>query len=189
MSLSQRRVERVRKLSEYLRLLGERVLVFDGAMGTQLMALELTADDFGGAKYHGCNEALVLSRPDVVRSIHEAYLAAGADAVETDSFMGSRLKLEEYGLGERTHEINFKSAQLAREACDKFSTPDRPRFVAGSMGPTGMLISSSDPTLSKITFEQLRPITSIGSASRVAHTAEMFVPRSMRPVTSSVACA
>ena len=145
-------------MSEYLRLLNERVLVFDGAMGTQLMALELTADDFGGAKYHGCNEALVLSRPDAIRAIHEAYLAAGADVVETDSFMGSRLKLDEYGLADRTHEVNVRAAQLAREACDKYSTPDRPRFVAGSMGPTGMLISSSDPTLSKITFEQLAEV-------------------------------
>jgi 5-methyltetrahydrofolate--homocysteine methyltransferase len=145
-------------VSEYLRLLGERVLIFDGAMGTQLMALELCADDFGGARYQGCNEALVLTRPDVVRTIHESYLAAGADVVETDSFTGSRLKLDEYGLGERTVDINLRAAQLAREACDAFSTPLRPRFVAGSMGPTGMLISSSDPTLSKITFEQLRAI-------------------------------
>jgi 5-methyltetrahydrofolate--homocysteine methyltransferase len=127
-------------------------------MGTQLMALDLTDADFGGARHHGCNEALVLSRPDVVAGIHEAYLAAGADVVETDSFMGSRLKLEEYGLGERTLEVNRDAARLARAACDKFSTPDRPRFAAGSMGPTGMLISSSDPSLSKITYERLRDI-------------------------------
>ena len=143
-------------MSEYLRLLQERVLIFDGAMGTQLMALELSADDFGGLRYNGCYEALVLSRPDAIEAVHEAYLAAGADVVETDTFTGSRLKLEEFGLGDRTEEINVRAAQLARRACDKFSTPDRPRFVAGSMGPTGMLISSSDPTLSKITFEQLR---------------------------------
>jgi 5-methyltetrahydrofolate--homocysteine methyltransferase len=145
-------------LSEYLRLLNERVLVFDGAMGTQLMALDLSAEDFGGPSYRGCNEGLVLTRPDVVRTIHESYLAAGADVVETDSFTGSRLKLDEYGLGERTREINLRAAQLAREACDAFSTCERPRFVAGSMGPTGMLISSSDPTLSKITYEELRDL-------------------------------
>ena len=97
-------------MSEYLRLLGERVLIFDGAMGTQLMALDLSDDDFGGAQYHGCNEALVLTRPDVVRAIHESYLAAGADVVETDSFTGSRLKLDEYGLGERTRDINLRAA-------------------------------------------------------------------------------
>src|SRR5690348_11505210 len=127
-------------------------------MGTQLMALELTADDFGGAQYHGCNEALVLSRPAIVRQIHESYLEAGADVVETDTFTASRLKLDEYGLGERVADINRNAARLAREACDKYSTPERPRFVAGSMGPTGMLISSSDPSLSKITFQELADI-------------------------------
>jgi 5-methyltetrahydrofolate--homocysteine methyltransferase len=139
-----------------LRLLGERVLIFDGAMGTQLMALELSAEDFGGA--HGCNEALVLTRPELVRAIHESYLEAGADVVETDTFTASRLKLDEYALGDRTREINLRAAALAREACDAFSTRERPRFVAGSMGPTGMLVSSSDPALSNITYERLRDI-------------------------------
>ena len=145
-------------MSEYLRLLGERVLVFDGAMGTQLMALDLSDDDFGGAPYRGCNEALVLTRPDVVRAIHESYLAAGADVVETDTFTASRLKLDEYALGERTREINLRAAEIAREACQTFSTPAQPRFVAGSMGPTGMLVSSSDPALSNITYGRLRDI-------------------------------
>jgi 5-methyltetrahydrofolate--homocysteine methyltransferase len=145
-------------LSEYLRLLGERVVVFDGAMGTQLMALELSAQDYGGERYHGCNEAVILARPDAIRTIHEAYLEAGADVVETDSFTASRLKLDEYGLGERTYEINRSAAEIARAACARFSTPSHPRFVAGSMGPTGMLVSSSDPALSKITYEQLRDI-------------------------------
>ena len=145
-------------MSDYLSLLDERVLVFDGAMGTQLMALELSAADFGGERYHGCNEALVLTRPDLIRHVHEAYLEAGADVVETDTFTASRLKLDEYGLGERVGEINVNAAKLARAACEKFDSSDRPRFVAGSMGPTGMLISSSDPTLSKITFAQLADI-------------------------------
>ncbi len=124
-------------------------------MGTQLMDLELGDEDFGGASYHGCNEALVLSRPDLIRTIHDAYFAAGADVAETDTFTASRLKLDEYGLGHRVAEINRDGARLAREAADRHSTPERPRFVAGSMGPTGMLISSSDPTLSKITFDEL----------------------------------
>ncbi|HVS46221.1 MAG TPA: methionine synthase [Verrucomicrobiae bacterium] len=145
-------------MSEYLRLLAERVLVYDGAMGTQLMDLELSAEDFGGARHQGCNEALVLTRPDIVRSIHEAYFAAGADVVETDSFTASRLKLDEYGLGEKIYDINVGSARLAREAAAKYATAKRPRFVAGSMGPTGMLISSSDPSLSKITYEELAAI-------------------------------
>ncbi|GAC1303436.1 MAG: methionine synthase [Vulcanimicrobiaceae bacterium] len=142
-------------LDPYLAALADRVLVFDGAMGTELMEMGLTDDDFGGAGYHGCNEALVLTRPDLIRRVHDAYLAAGADVVETDSFTASRLKLDEYALGEKTSEINLAAARIAREACDAVSTPEKPRFVAGSLGPTGMLISSSDPTLSKITFDEL----------------------------------
>ncbi len=142
-------------MSDYLKALHERVLLYDGAMGTQLMALHLTDADFGGAAHHGCNEALVLTRPDVIEQIHRDYFAAGADVVETDSFTASRLKLDEYGLGAKTREINVASAQLARRAADAYSTPERPRFVAGSLGPTGMLISSSDPALSKITFDEL----------------------------------
>ncbi|HET7814762.1 MAG TPA: methionine synthase [Candidatus Baltobacteraceae bacterium] len=145
-------------MSKYLEALAQRVLLFDGAMGTQLMALELSDEDFGGAKYHGCNEALVLTRPHLIQKIHEDYLAAGADVVETDTFTASRLKLDEYGLGDRVADVNRNAAQLARAACDNFSTAERPRFVAGSMGPTGMLISSSDPSLSKITFEELANI-------------------------------
>jgi 5-methyltetrahydrofolate--homocysteine methyltransferase len=140
---------------EYLAALRERVLLVDGAMGTQLMARHLSDADFGGAQYHGCNEALVLTRPDVIEAIHDDYLAAGADVLETDSFTASRLKLDEYGLGAKTWEINVAAAQIARRAADRFSTPAWPRFVAGSLGPTGMLISSSDPALSKITFDEL----------------------------------
>ncbi len=142
-------------MRDYLHLLEQRVLIYDGAMGTQLMALDLSAADFGGERYAGCNEALVLTRPDVIRSIHVAYLEAGADVVETDSFTASRLKLDEYELGEKTYEINRRSAEIARDACEAVATKDRPRFVAGSMGPTGMLVSSSDPALSKITYENL----------------------------------
>ncbi len=167
-------------MSEYLRLLGERVLIFDGAMGTQLMALDLSDADFGGAAYRGCNEALVLSRPDIVRGIHESYLAAGADVVETDSFTGSRLKLDEYGLGERTRDINLNAATLAREACDAFATAQRPRFVAGSMGPTGMLVSSSDPSLSKITYEQLRDLYAEQARALVDGGADLLVLETMQ---------
>jgi 5-methyltetrahydrofolate--homocysteine methyltransferase len=144
--------------SGFLDALRDRVLVFDGAMGTQLMALELDDAAFGGASYHGCNEALILTRPELISNIHVAYLEAGADVLETDSFMASRHKLAEYGLAEKTAEINRRAAEIARDAADRFSTPEKPRFVAGSLGPTGMLISSSDPTLSKITFEQLAAI-------------------------------
>ncbi|MBV8726858.1 MAG: homocysteine S-methyltransferase family protein, partial [Candidatus Eremiobacteraeota bacterium] len=142
-------------MSSYPDLLRERVVLFDGAMGTQVMALEPDAETFGGAQYHGCNEALVLADPQLIERIHESYFEAGADVVETDSFTGSRLKLNEYGLGDRTADINRAAAEIARRAAEKFSTSDRPRFVAGSLGPTGMLISSSDPALSRITYDEL----------------------------------
>jgi 5-methyltetrahydrofolate--homocysteine methyltransferase len=167
-------------VSEYLRLLEKRVAIFDGAMGTQLMALELSPQDFGGSAFHGCNEAIVLGRPDIVRSIHVAYLAAGADVVETDSFMASRLKLDEYGLGERTKEVNFRAAAIAREACDAISTPEHPRFVAGSMGPTGMLVSSSDPALSNITYEQLRDVYGEQARALVEGGADLLLLETMQ---------
>jgi len=167
-------------VSEYLRLLEERVAIFDGAMGTQLMALELSPEDFGGTALHGCNEAIVLARPDIVRSIHEAYLAAGADVVETDSFTASRLKLDEYGLGERTQEVNFQAAAIARKACDAISTPQHPRFVAGSMGPTGMLISSSDPALSNITYQQLRDVYGEQARALVEGGADLLLLETMQ---------
>ncbi|HTD37940.1 MAG TPA: homocysteine S-methyltransferase family protein, partial [Candidatus Limnocylindrales bacterium] len=155
------------RMADYLSALRERVLLFDGAMGTQLMALHLTDDDFGGPSYHGCNEALVLTRPDLIEQIHRDYFAAGADVVETDSFTASRLKLDEYGLGAKTREINLAAARIARRAADAYATPEQPRFVAGSLGPTGMLISSSDPALSKITFDQLADLYEEQSAALI----------------------
>jgi 5-methyltetrahydrofolate--homocysteine methyltransferase len=141
--------------SRYLDEVRRRVLVYDGAMGTQILNLGLSAEDYGGASQDGCPEVLAVTRPDAIRDIHRAYLAAGADVVETDTFTGTRLKLDDYKLGDRTHEINSAAARLARAAADEFSTPERPRFVAGSMGPTGMLPSSDDPSLSNITYQQL----------------------------------
>ncbi len=143
--------------SKFWQELEKRVLVYDGAMGTQLMDRNLGAADFGGAQYEGCNEYLVLTRPDVIEEIHSAYFATGCDIVETDSFTGSRLKLDEYGLAEKTYEINYQAAAIARRAADRFTQadPTRPRFVAGSIGPTGFLPSSEDPVLGNVTFDQL----------------------------------
>ena len=141
---------------EYLAALRERVLIYDGATGTSVQSLNLSADDFGGKTLEGCNEMLVLSRPDVVTEIHRSFFEAGADVVETDTFGGSRTKLDEYRLGQQTHEINRRAAQLAREAADREAAKrGRPCFVAGSMGPTGFLPSTTDPTLSNVTFDQL----------------------------------
>lgn len=133
-----------------------RPLVFDGAMGTQIQGHQLKAPEFGGKD--GANDLLTLTRPDLIEDIHARYLAVGCDAVETNTFGSSRMKLDEYGLGHRTYEVNFKAAILARRAAERFSTPEQPRFVAGSMGPTGMLPSSSDPALGNITSDALERI-------------------------------
>jgi 5-methyltetrahydrofolate--homocysteine methyltransferase len=139
----------------YLRELDKRVLIFDGAMGTMLQLQKLTAADFGGERYLGCNDYLALSSPQTVSRIHKAYLEAGADVVETDSFRANRLTLGDYALADKTHEINFAAAQLARKAADEYSTPEKPRFVAGSIGPSGKLISTNDPEMSNITYDEL----------------------------------
>ncbi|MGI8618242.1 MAG: methionine synthase [Gemmatimonadaceae bacterium] len=139
----------------YLEALDRRVLVYDGAMGTNIQRHNLTAEDFGGKELEGCNDYLILKRPDVIQSIHESFLAVGCDVVETCTFQSTPRRLAEWGLGDKVREINVEGAKLARAACDKFATPDRPRFVAGSMGPTGMLPSSSDPALSQISFAEL----------------------------------
>jgi 5-methyltetrahydrofolate--homocysteine methyltransferase len=132
--------------------LERRILCLDGAMGTMLQQAGLTAADFGGPALEGCNEVLVRTRPDVVLGVHRAYLAAGADIIETDTFGGAPIVLAEYGLEASADELNRRAAELARQAADEFSTPERPRFVAGSMGPTTKSIS----TTGGITFTELR---------------------------------
>src|SRR6476646_7635379 len=148
--MAERKIE-----SRYLDELNRRVLIYDGAMGTNIQRAGLSAADFGGKSLEGCNDNLVLTRPDVIQSIHESFLAVGCDVVETCTFQSTPRRLEEWGLKDKVRDINVGAAQLARKAADKFSTPDKPRFVAGSIGPTGMLPSSSDPVLSAITFEEL----------------------------------
>jgi 5-methyltetrahydrofolate--homocysteine methyltransferase len=122
-------------------LLSERILVLDGAMGTMLQQRNLTAEDFGGAALEGCNENLVRTRPDVVLDIHRKYFEAGSDIVETNSFGGATIVLAEYGLAGDAHFLNKRSAELARQAADEFSRPGKPRFVAGSVGPTTKAIT------------------------------------------------
>jgi 5-methyltetrahydrofolate--homocysteine methyltransferase len=122
-------------------LLRERILVLDGAMGTMLQQANLTADDFGGAHLEGCNENLNLTRPDVVLSIHRKYLEAGSDIIETNTFGSTPLVLAEYGLGSQARAISRRAAELATQAAAEFSKPSKPRFVAGSMGPTTKAIS------------------------------------------------
>ena len=142
-------------MSQFLDAVAHRVLIYDGAMGTNIQRYQLNAEDFGGQATEGCNEYLVLTKPGVIEEIHTGFLEAGCDIIETDSFTASRLKLDEYGLGEHTHEINLTAARIARRVADSYSTAQQQRFVAGSIGPTGMLPSSDDPLLSNITYQQL----------------------------------
>ena len=125
-------------------------------MGTNIQTYNLTKEDFGGKE--GLNDYLVITRPDVIREVHEGFLKVGVDALETNTFGSNRLKLEEYGLGDQIVQINTAAVKLARELADKYSTTDQPRFVVGSMGPTGMLPASEDPDLGKITVDELEAI-------------------------------
>src|SRR3954464_13895048 len=135
-------------MRDFLAATRDRVVVFDGGMGATLEQFDLSLErDY---KLPGrCHGALVLNRPDVIQGVHESMVEAGAEVVETDTFQASRLKLDEWGLGEHTLEINTKAAQIARDAVGE------DRYVAGSIGPTGMLPASDDPTLGKITFREL----------------------------------
>ncbi len=142
------RDDRTRLLREAL---SERILTLDGAMGTQLQDRNLTAEDFGGAELEGCNENLNLTRPDVLIDIHKGYLEAGADIIETNSFGGTAVVLAEYDLADKVKEINLAAARLARQAADELSTSSKPRFVAGSMGPTTKTITVTGG----ITFQEL----------------------------------
>lgn len=134
-----------------LEALSKRILVIDGAMGTQLQERNLAAPDFGGEAFEGCNEQLVLTRPDVIEDVHLAYLNAGADIVETDTFGATDIVLSEYGLQDKVFEINKSAVEIARRACDRIATPEKPRWVAGSMGPTTRTISVTGG----VTFAQL----------------------------------
>ena len=142
----------------YLDALQDRVLVFDGAMGTSLQKQNLTAEQFGGEKYNGCNDYLVISFPQAVEMVHRSFLEVGVDVLETDTFRSNRITLAEYGLQERVIEINRTAAALARRLADEYSTPAQPRFVAGSIGPSGKLPSADDPELSNVSFDELADV-------------------------------
>ena len=140
----------------YLDAIADHVVLFDGAMGTSIQARNPVAADFGGEQFDGCVDYLSITRPDMIQAIHESFLAVGCEVVETNTFRGNRLTLGEYGLGERTLEINRAAARLARRACDRFEgASGMPRFVAGSMGPSGKLPGGDDPDLSDVTWQEL----------------------------------
>lgn len=131
--------------------MAKRILILDGAMGTMIQQENLGPEDFGGEELEGCNEMLVLTRPDVIAKIHEAYLAAGSDIIETNTFGATSVVLAEYDIPEKAREINLAAAKIAREACERHSTPDKPRYVAGALGPTTKTLSVTGG----VTFDQL----------------------------------
>jgi 5-methyltetrahydrofolate--homocysteine methyltransferase len=132
----------------FLRRLKEKIIIADGAMGTMIQAANPSPDDFGGLD--GCNEYLICTRPEIIKNIYSAYLDAGADVIETNTFGSSKLVLAEYDVGERAHEISKLNAQAARVLADEFASKAWPRFVAGSVGPGTKL-----PTLGHITFDEM----------------------------------
>src|SRR5919109_156746 len=135
-------------MSDFLQTVRERVVIYDGAMGTNIHKRNPSLDDYWGKE--NCSEVLVLSRPDIIRDIHASFLAAGCDVIETDTFGGTCIVLNEFDLGNRTFEINVAAARLARDVAQQFSTKDKPRFVSGSIGPTTKL-----PSLGHITFDDM----------------------------------
>ncbi len=151
---------------KYLDALEQKVLVYDGAMGTSLQNLHLAAEHFGGEGYNGCNDYLVISYPEAVEKVHRSFLEVGVDVIETDTFRANRITMAEYKLGDRVIEINQTASALARKLADEYSRIQisevsetsevyHPRFVAGSIGPSGKLPSANDPELSNVSFDEL----------------------------------
>jgi 5-methyltetrahydrofolate--homocysteine methyltransferase len=145
----------------YLDAIEDHVVIYDGAMGTSIQRYPLTAEDFGGERYNGCNDYLTITRPDVIEEIHASFLAVGSEVIESNTFRANRITLAEYGLQDKVLEINRAAAQLARRVADRFERETGiPRYVAGSMGPSGKLPSSDDPDMSNISFDELAGIFS-----------------------------
>ncbi|MAR06613.1 MAG: methionine synthase [Cyanobium sp. NAT70] len=153
------------------------VLVFDGATGTSLQEMELTAEDFGGLELEGCNENLVVTRPDAVQAVHRQFLDVGCDVIETDTFGAASIVLAEYGLEDQAFALNKRAAQLAREMAEQYSTPDKPRFVAGSMGPTTKL-----PTLGHIGFDAMRASFREQAEGLIAGNVDLFIVETCQDV-------
>ena len=153
------------------------VLVFDGATGTSLQQMDLGPDDFGGLALEGCNENLVFTRPDVVQAVHRQFLEVGCDVIETDTFGAASIVLAEYDLQDQAFAINKRAAELAREVADAFSTPDQPRFVAGSMGPTTKL-----PTLGHIDFDVMKASFAEQAEGLLAGDVDLFIVETCQDV-------
>jgi 5-methyltetrahydrofolate--homocysteine methyltransferase len=156
--------------SSYLDAARERVVVYDGAFGTYMQTKDLGPDDFGGPELEGCNEVLVLTRPDLITELHDAFLSVGCDVVETASFGSFLTPLNEYGIADKAHELNVVAARLAKEVASSYSTPDRPRWVAGSMGP-----GTKMPTLGHISFADLRDAYEVQARGLLEGGVDLFL--------------
>ena len=152
--------------------LENRILLFDGAMGTEIQKLDPKSEDFPDGK-DGFNDGLSSSRPEWIKKIHRTYLEAGADCIETNTFGSNKIKLDEYGFGEQTVELNKKNTELARSVCDEFS--DKQRFVVGSMGPTGYLPSSNDPDLGQKSLNEIRESFELQAEGLIQGTADALL--------------
>jgi 5-methyltetrahydrofolate--homocysteine methyltransferase len=165
---------------DFLQLIREQVVVYDGGMGATLEQFDLTREDYMGLQGK-CHEALVLNRPDVIQGVHESMIEAGAQVLETDTFQGSRLKLEEWGLADHTLEVNRKAAEIARKAAGES------RYVAGSIGPTGHLPASDDPTLGKITFRELVEVFTEQAGGLVEGGADLIIIETVQDILEAKA--
>jgi 5-methyltetrahydrofolate--homocysteine methyltransferase len=153
------------------------VIVFDGAMGTNIQSQNLTAEDFGGPEYEGCNEYLIYTKPEAIAKVHRDFLGAGADVIETDTFGSSPLVLAEYGLQDHAYELSRKAAELAKRCAAEFSTPEQPRFVAGSMGPGTKL-----PTLGHVTYDELKAAFTVQAQGLFDGGVDLFIVETCQDV-------
>src|SRR4030081_3272071 len=157
-------------MSSFLETLKERIVVFDGAMGTNLQVQNLTLDDFGGLRFEGCNENLLITRPDAVENVHTAFLDVGCDVIETNSFNGTPVDFAEYDIAEQAYDMNVRAARLAKLVASDYSTKARPRWVAGSMGPGRKL-----PTLGHISFAELKAAYGVQVAGLLDGGADLLI--------------
>ena len=180
-------------------ILTQRIVILDGAMGTMIQQYKLTESDYRGARFaehstdvKGNNELLSLTRPDVISEIHEQYLAAGADIIETNTFGATTIAQDDYALPELAYEMNLVSAQLAKKACEKFSTPDKPRFVAGAFGPQPKTASISpdvnDPGARNVNYEQLRAAYYEQGRGLLEGGADVFLVETIFDTLNAKAC-
>ena len=157
-------------MANFLDTLKDRIIVFDGAMGTNLQVQNLTLEDFGGLRFEGCNENLLITRPDAVEKVHVAFLDVGCDVIETNSFNGTPIDFAEYDIGDQAYDMNVRAARLAKRVATDYATKDKPRWVAGSMGPGRKL-----PTLGHITFAELKAAYGVQVAGLLDGGADLLI--------------